>query len=208
MNDFNRLAPVYDKLANIVFGKAIRRAQTRFLNEIDGEATVLILGGGTGWLLSELVAAKPDCSVTYIDASKKMIEMTEEKVKDIKHRVIFIHGTERDIPPESTFEVVITHFFLDLFDMPSCKEVCKLINSHCRPGSLWLACDFVNQTWWHGAMLRIMYIFFGWAASLRNKRLPDWQTCIQELGYSEFGVQYYFGNLICSAFFQISRNRE
>lgn len=203
MNGFDRVAPVYDKLARLVFGKAITRAQTRFLSEIDSNSEVLILGGGTGWLLAGLVASKPDCRVTYIDASEKMIDMAQEKIRGYEHSVSFIHGTEREIPSASTYDVVITNFYLDLFNMHSCRAVCGLIRSHCRPGSWWLACDFVNRTWWHGALLKTMYIFFRFTAGLGTVHLPDWQTHIKDTGFTEIGAQYYTGKFICSALYRL-----
>jgi len=203
MNDFDRVAPVYDKLARLVFGKAITRAQTRFLSEIDGNSEVLILGGGTGWLLAELVASKPDCRVTYIDASEKMIDMAQEKIRGYEHSVSFIHGTEREIPSASTYDVVITHFYLDLFDAHCCRAVCGLIRRHSRPGSWWLACDFVNRTWWHSAMLGTMYFFFGFTAGLRTRHLPDWRAHIQDAGFTGIKMENYSGKFICSALYRL-----
>lgn len=202
MNGFDRLAPMYDKLAGLVFGKEIKRAQRRFLDEVAPLSRVLILGGGTGWLLAELVSAKPDCKVTYIDASKKMIDMAYKQIPTYRQNVEFIHGTERDIPAASTYDVVITHFYLDLFNENSCREVCALVRTHCRPGSLWLACDFINRVWWHCVMLKIMYIFFRSVTGLRTRNLPDWRTQISDVGFIEIGVQYYSGNFICSSLYK------
>ena len=203
MNGFDRLAPVYDKLVGLVFGKGIKRAQRRFLDEVAPLSRVLILGGGTGWLLAELVSAKPDCKVTYIDASKKMIDMANKEVSGYGQNVSFIQGTEKEIPAASSYDVIITHFYLDLFDENSCREVCALIRRHCRPGSLWLACDFINQSWWHSIMLKIMYIFFRWVTGLRTARLPDWRTQISDVGFIEIGVQYYSGSFICSSLYKL-----
>lgn len=202
MNNFDRLAPIYDRLVRLVFGKSMMRAQTRFLSEIDPHSEVLILGGGTGWLLAELVSVKPDCKVTYIDASEKMIDLAREKIRGYSRDVSFIHGTERSIPAAYIYDVVITHFYLDLFEPRSCREVCDLIRNHCHPGSLWLACDFVNQAWWHSVMLKVMYIFFGMATGLRTRRLPDWRTDIRDSGFIEIGVQYYCGEFIWSSLFR------
>lgn len=203
MNNFDRVAPIYDKLVRIVFGKVMGRAQTRFLKEIGAYSKVLILGGGTGWLLAELLSIRPGCQVIYIDASKKMIDLAQEKIGPNSQKVSFIHGTEKQIPASSSFEVVITHFYLDLFDQRTCREVCNIIRTHCHPGGLWIASDFMNQAWWHSIMLRVMYAFFAVTSNLRTKRLPDWRACIQETGFSEIGVGYYSSNFICSALYKL-----
>ena len=203
MNDFDRIAPLYDRLVRIVFGKSMRQAQTKFLNEINDHSRVLILGGGSGWLLAELVALKPGCSITYIDAAGKMIDMAKSKISGCEQNVSFIHGTESQIPKASTYEVVITHFYLDLFDPHTCSGVCRLIRKHCLSGSLWLACDFVNRTWWHGIMLRTMYIFFGLTAGVRTRHLPDWRTHIRDAGFTEVQTENYSSNFICSSFYKL-----
>ena len=58
MNNFDRVAPIYDKLVGIVFGKAMHHAQTKFLKKlarIQGTDPVV----GTGWLLAELLSSGP-----------------------------------------------------------------------------------------------------------------------------------------------------
>ena len=132
-----------------------------------------------------------------------MIDLAQKKVSPNAQNVSFIHGTEKQIPASGSFEVVITHFYLDLFDQQRCHEVCDLIRTYCHAGSLWVACDFVDRSWWHSIMLRIMYIFFGLTSNLRTKRLPDWRSCIQDTGFSEGGMEYYSDNFICSALYKL-----
>ena len=111
MNNFDSVARIYDKLSNLVFGKAMRRAQTPICPISRRVQMCLILGGGTGWLLSELSAVNPTCKVWYIDASAKMIETFKRgDMRNSTHEIVFIHGTEESIPPGITFDAVITNF--------------------------------------------------------------------------------------------------
>jgi tRNA (cmo5U34)-methyltransferase len=205
MSNFDRIAPFYDSLSRLVFGKAMHRAQTKFLKEIDPYASVLVLGGGTGWLLAELLLLKPRCTVVYIEASQKMIEMSRKKLGRSSENVLFIHGTEDNIPGGTKFGAIITNFYLDLFEEQACQEVCRIIRGYCSPECLWIACDFVNVAWWHNFSLRAMYLFFGWVSNLRTKRLPDWRKCIQNVGFAQIGNEYEFNGLICSALYRLSR---
>ena len=202
MNDFDHIAPLYDRLVRLIFGNAMYQAQTRYLNEIEGNSSVLILGGGTGWLLAELLSLKPSCSVVYIDASNQMIERARQKIGVLSQKVSFIHGTENDIPPGSSFDVIITHFYLDLFDPTTCRQVSGIIRNYCHQRTLWLACDFMNVTWWHGTMLWVMYKFFRFTSDLRTKSIPDWRKCVQDAGFSEIGVEYFFKKFICSSLYR------
>lgn len=207
MSNFDRIAPVYDKLVGAMFGSAVRRAQILFLSEIGPHSKVLMLGGGTGWLLAELLSLKPGCKVTYIDASEKMIDTSKKRFGNSRN-VIFIHGTEKQIPVGSSYDAVITHFYLDLFTKRSCREVCNLIRSHCNTDTVWIACDFVVKTWWHRLLLRVMYTFFRWATGLRTDSLPDWRECIYNTGFRELGVRYYYGNFIASTLYRLDATRK
>ena len=160
MNNFDSVARFYDRLSKLIFGKAMRRAQTVHLHDIEPGANVLVLGGGTGWLLPELSAVNPTCKVWYIDASARMIELSKEMARNSAHEIVFIHGTEDSIPLGITIDAVITNFYLDLFPQDSCTSVIRKIRSAVRANGIWLVSDFLNTTWWHGVMLGVMYRFF------------------------------------------------
>jgi tRNA (cmo5U34)-methyltransferase len=48
---FDRLAPFYDSLARLIIGKGIKQSQLHFLNHLRDKTKLLVLGGGTGWIL-------------------------------------------------------------------------------------------------------------------------------------------------------------
>src|SRR5688572_28861247 len=99
LNQFNGLARRYDRLAKIIFGNSLLEAQTAYLNEISSNANVLILGGGTGKLLTRLLNVNKSCSIWYIEASSMMIELARQHAKKANRaKVLFIHGTEDSIP--------------------------------------------------------------------------------------------------------------
>jgi ubiquinone/menaquinone biosynthesis C-methylase UbiE len=66
-----------------------------YLDKIPAGSNVLILGGGTGWILSELKKINPTCRVYYIEASAKMLELAKARfVTPPSNDIFFIHGTE------------------------------------------------------------------------------------------------------------------
>jgi ubiquinone/menaquinone biosynthesis C-methylase UbiE len=75
LNSFDRIAPVYDRLADIVFGTAILDAQRTHLHALNDAREILILGGGTGRLLRDLLGQNAKSRVTYVEASQRMIEL-------------------------------------------------------------------------------------------------------------------------------------
>ena len=202
MNNFDSVAGFYDKLTMLVFGTAIRRAQTTHLYDIPQGSNVLILGGGTGWLLAELSALNPTCKVWYIDASSKMISLSKKKMRNSNHEIVFIHGTEEAIPAEIMFDAVITHFYLDLFPPDACNVIIRKIRSAIRPGGCWLVADFIDTTWWHGVMLRMMYGFFSVMCGIEGRSLSPWENLLEENGFKEYKSRKFFGSFIKSAVFR------
>src|SRR5690349_4539104 len=145
---FDKIASIYDGLARLVFGNAIRQAQNYFLNDVPSGAKILVLGGGSGWLLSQLLTSKPQCDIWYIEASEKMLELSKVKAKQ-SSRVHFIHGTEDSVPRSIQFDVVITNFYLDLFTETSLERVIDKIRNTMRSQAIWLVSDFINNNkWW------------------------------------------------------------
>ncbi len=201
MNNFDAVAPFYDRLSKVIFGRSIRYAQTFYLNKIPLEAKVLIIGGGTGWILTELLTLNPNCRVWYVEASYKMMELAKTKAKTYSNKIIFIHGTENSIPDGIIFDSVITPFYLDLFSHENCDCAIQKIRSSLQANGIWIAIDFVNTTWWHGVMLSIMYRFFRITCSIEAMTLPYWQKLMADNGLLEVESQTFYGGFIKSVQF-------
>jgi len=200
---FDFLAPVYDSLARLIFGKSIVVSQTWFLDQVQPNSKVLILGGGTGWLLKELEKQNPTCEVWYAEASSKMIEKTQSRV--LSEQVHLIQGTEEDIPSQSKFDFIITNFYLDLFSDEKLKSVIQRINNHTSQSTIWLVTDFVNNgTWWHRWMLKIMYTFFRIVCNIKASHLPDWSKELSDQGWMEINSKSWYRKFIKSVVWQRS----
>ncbi len=193
---FDKIASVYDGLAQLVFGNSIKQAQLYFLNEIAPQSNVLILGGGTGWLLAELLKLNPTCEVWYIEASEKMLKLSKLKTNH-SSRVHFIHGTEDSIPNETKFDVVITNFYLDLFTNTALDSVLAKIQEAGKPGTLFLATDFIDRKkWWQSILLKTMYIFFHNTCKVEASRLPDWHQQLTKRNLVQKKSKLFFGEFI------------
>ncbi|HLZ16342.1 MAG TPA: class I SAM-dependent methyltransferase [Cyclobacteriaceae bacterium] len=198
-NDFDKIAVVYDRLAKLIFGKSINESQKHFLPLIPSHSTVLILGGGSGWILPEIMKERPGVYVCYIDASKGMIDLARKRIQS--RSILFIHGTENDIPAQQ-FDVVLTHFYLDLFPPDSLRAVIAKIKTTLLPGSSWIVTDFLNDAWWKTLMLTVMYRFFRWTCRIESNRLPDWNKALFESGGRKKNWKFFYGRFIETAVFQ------
>ena len=200
LKGFDALAPIYDRFASLVYGSAIREAQLFFLKAIPSSAHVLILGGGTGWLLAELLKTYPKIEVWYIEASVKMLEQAQQKLSEQqKSRVKFIHGTEDSIPHGIQFHAVITGFYLDLFSTTTLRRVIDTIAASLAPGSVWLVSDFIaRKVWWQRILLKVMYAFFRWCCGIEAKQLPPWEQYMTAQGWEAKEEQLFFRGFIKS----------
>ena len=58
--DFNTVARPYDFISRLVFGDSLVEAQTSLLHYIPSNSQILIVGGGTGWILEEISKINQD----------------------------------------------------------------------------------------------------------------------------------------------------
>lgn len=174
-NDFDSVAWIYDKLSKLIFGNSLLDAQKCFVSEIKDGSDVLILGGGTGELLVEIINLKSDCRICYVDASDKMIELARKKISENIY-VDFVHGTEHDIPAGKKFDVVITNFYFDLFNPEYLSVAIKMIKEHLKSDGTWLVTDFVRtERMIDRTLLRLMYMFFKVMSNIEASYLPEWE---------------------------------
>lgn len=191
---FDRLAWAYDALADLVFGSSILKAQQAFLTCIPEGAGILVLGGGTGRFLTVLLQMKPGIHVVFVDSSSQMIMRAKTRVKTSQN-VQFILGTHEDLP-KTTYDVVVTFFFLDVFKEPELHQVIGIVGNQVKPDGMWLASDFLSEKTWHKAMLRVMYGFFRVVVNLKTSVLPDWRTSLLQAGWKASETQTYYGGFI------------
>ena len=189
--DFSRVARFYDFLAKLVFGQAQRRAQLVALQAglpLAGPAPrVLVLGGGSGWVLLELLRQCPTARVLYLETSATMLALAQQRLRReapaLGAQVAFRQGSEQNLEPAEQFEAIITFFVLDCFTLAEFPAALARLQAARRPGAPWLVADFwPSQRWWQQGMLRVMYLFFNLTVGLRARQLPPWPTALTELG--------------------------
>jgi tRNA (cmo5U34)-methyltransferase len=203
LNQFDRIAIWYDRLAKLVFGKAIRSAQICFLHRLPHQGNVLILGGGTGWILDEIYSLRSELQVWYIEASGEMINLARKKNR--VSRVYFIHGTENDIPANIKHDVIITNFYLDLFTEQDLDKIITRIVSSMNPEAIWLASDFYSEgKWWQKKMLALMYRFFKLTCKIKASALPNWTGILLRNGLRLIIEEKFYSGFIKSVFYRKS----
>ena len=205
--DFGRLARVYDLLAGLVFGRALRQAQRAALRAglplAGPRPHVLVLGGGPGWVLTELLRQCPAARVLYLETSAAMLARAQARLRQhlpqAGAQVEFRQGSEQALKFAEQFDAIVTFFVLDCFTLDDFSTGVARLQAARRPGAPWLVADFgPPQRWWQRIMLRTMYLFFGLAVGLRAQQLPPWPAALAALGLKTRFQSVYYARFILS----------
>jgi len=197
-HEFDRLAPYYDPLTRLVFGKAIKDSQEHFLPLIKPSSRVLVVGGGTGIILKKLLVI-PGIAITYVDASVEMVNRAKDQVGN-SECTTFYHTTIIDFNTNRQFDYIITPFFLDLFNELSLKLVMVKLHGFLKEDGQWLFTDFRLgsglRKFWQLPMLMLMLIFFQLCCRIEANALQEFDQYFRQLGYWLDKEKSFYGEFI------------
>jgi ubiquinone/menaquinone biosynthesis C-methylase UbiE len=185
--NFDRVAPYYRWLETLVFGRRLQEARVAFLGDIKKPRRVLVVGEGNGRFLSEFVMAHPDAAVDCVEASGRMIELARRRVGTAS--VHFIHGDIREVELQpDTYDLLVTHFFLDCFDEQSLAAVVAKLSRPAAPNAQWLIADFCEPAgdWRHMGrrfLIAFMYFFFRLVSAIEARHLVDYRPFLETAGF-------------------------
>jgi len=96
-NNYDRIARYYDFLSRMVFFRAQLKAQIEQLHFIPANSSVLIVGGGTGWILEEIAKVHSSgLRITYVEISAKMLELSRKR--NVRaNQVTFVHSPAEEL---------------------------------------------------------------------------------------------------------------
>ena len=222
VNNFDRIAPIYDLLAKLVFGNALKRAQTEFLHLIQPNSKVLVLGGGTGWIIQEILNREKSVEIFYLEKSQKMIEIAQQKVREedlSKIRFIWsdieswnsndvlvgenTNKGKEDRESYQKYDAILCNFFLDVFEEEKLKRiVLPKIKGLLSDTGVLLASDFQNtsgaHSFWQKPLLWVMHQFFGIFCGLESQKLSDIPDLLEEADFKPEDEKAYFGGVVFS----------
>ena len=197
--NFNNAAWFYDRLSRLIYGRALVNAQVYLLQYVAANSNILVVGGGTGWILEEIAKLHPSgLNITYAEVSVNM--MTLSKKRNIgNNNVVFINDAIEKVFMPAKFDTVITPFLFDNFTGQTMQMVFKHIHVLLKPGGHWLNADFqFSGKWWQKALLKSMFLFFKIVCKIEASELPDIEKCFKMYDYKPSAQQTFFGGFIIS----------
>ena len=185
---FDTLAPHYHWMEWLFAGKELQRCRTAFLHQLPPPANALILGEGDGRFLLEYRRAFPYARATVVDSSAGMLQRARKRLAQAgfgHSGITFVQADAREWqPPEATFDLIVTCFFLDCFREEELHSLIAKMARAAAPSAQWLQADFQMagpplsrlRSW---LTLRLLYAFFRRATGITASAItqPDFMLC-------------------------------
>jgi ubiquinone/menaquinone biosynthesis C-methylase UbiE len=202
-SNYDNAAWFYDRLSRAIYGNTLIKAQTHFLHLIPANAKVLIVGGGTGWILEEIAKTHPSgLRITYVELSEKMMALAKQRNAG-GNDVIYINAPVEQADLQPDFDIVITPFLLDSLSPASFDVVFNQLHNLLKPSGLWLNTDFqLTGKWWQPVLLKSMYLFFRLIGCVENVDLPLIKQKFLGYGYQAAEEQFFYGQFIASTVYK------
>jgi ubiquinone/menaquinone biosynthesis C-methylase UbiE len=195
--NYNNSAWFYDRLARLVYGNALINAQLYLLDYIKPDTHILIVGGGTGWILNELTQIRPSgLKITYVEVAADMMVLSKKRDTG-NNEVIFIDDAIENVNLSPDFDVVITPFLFDNFTEQTLHIVFAHVHSLLKPGGLWLNADFqLTGKWWQQFLLKSMFLFFKIICGIEASKLPGIEIYFTSNNYKVISEKTFFNDFI------------
>ena len=199
-NNYDPIARHYDWLSRLFFGRSEIDAQINMLKYVAAGSRVLIVGGGTGWILEELAAIYPaGLRIVYVELSREMMALSRKRHYG-QNDVAFIPLPVEEYVTGERFDVILTGFVFDNFTAERTVFVFRLLHGLLRDGGHWLFAEFCLQRglskFWQALLLKTMY----WSARLvcrvEASRLTDVEPLFAAAGYRQLERAYYYSRFI------------
>ena len=206
LNNYDAIAGSYDVLSRMVFFRSQVKAQTEQLHFIAPGSRILIVGGGTGWILEALTKVHPEgLKITFVEISKKMSKLAGKRHIG-RNTLDLVNVPVEDFIDDCHYDVVMTAFLFDNFREDRIQQVFSKLNHMLKPEGLWLFCDFnrpeKGNKKWQQWLLRSMYYFFGKIAHIEATELIPIQPKFEAKNYKPLAIKTYYQGFINATVYQ------
>jgi ubiquinone/menaquinone biosynthesis C-methylase UbiE len=203
--NFDRVARLYRWLEYLSFGPWLSRCRSAQLTHLTTARHALVLGDGDGRFLARLLAANPTLTADVVDSSHAMLTLLDRRLRrsGFHQRVRLYHTDALHWQPTESYDLIVSHFFLDCFFPHQLEQLFDSVFPHAVPGAHWvisefaIPCDPFAARIAHG-IIRWLYRAFGWTTGLRVRALPDYAPALRRRGLTLTQDQSYLAGLLRS----------
>jgi ubiquinone/menaquinone biosynthesis C-methylase UbiE len=189
--NFDRVARPYRWLEYMSFGPWLERCRGAQLAHLTGARRALLLGDGDGRFLARLLAANPTLTADVVDSSQSMLAILEHRIRrsglQARRRICLHHADALEWSPTGSYDLIVSHFFLDCFFPYQLEQLFDSVLPHALPGARWVVSEFAIPRkpfagWLARGIISLLYRAFGLLAGLRVRTLPEYATPLLRRG--------------------------
>ncbi len=189
--NFDLVARPYRWMEYLTFGRSLERCREHFLPALAERRSALVLGDGDGRFLARLLGSNPGLHADAVDRSAAMLRLLERRAAASAPNAAMRLGTHQTdalaFEAMQSYDLVVTHFFLDCLSQSEVEELCRRMVPHLEPGAMWVVSDFRipegAMHWPARALVGCLYFAFRLLTGLRTRRLPDHGAALQAAGF-------------------------
>jgi SAM-dependent methyltransferase len=213
--NFDRLARPYRWLEYLTLGRSLERIRLHHLPNLLQQKNALVLGDGDGRFLAHLLAQNLHLHAEAVDISAAMLQQLRRNCEaaspNTQSRLRTHQADARTFPPSDTpphsYDLVVTHFFLDCLTQPELDSLVARIVPTLTPNALWLISDFRIPS---GPMrlpakliVRTLYLAFRILTSLRPTHLPNHISPLTRTGLTRISRHHQLFGLLTTELWQL-----
>jgi len=204
--DFSSLSSIYDVLGLLMFQGSLHSSQVYFFDKMPKIKKALILGGGTGKFLVDLLNSVLVEKVIYVDISPGMIAKAKDKVRKLKleNKVEFICGGFESIPV-GQYDLICTHYFLDCFEEEHIVEMLQVLKKSLSENGVWHFTDFYldsGSSFLRKKFVAFLYFFFRTSCGLKVDKLANFKKVFKNTGFKRIEEKYFRRRLLRTALYK------
>lgn len=213
---FCAIAPYYDWIARSCSFNQIFYSQSLALSWVDrSKLSILVVGGGSGRLLEEILDRFDQAHVEYVDSSPAMIAQTELALKRRsrrdRDRVAMRCVDIRVCSFSRTFDFCITPYLLDVFVQTEAIYVVNRIDGVLKDGGHLLYSDFAHPqkiNILRRLIIAGLYKAFRYTCKVEAQELPTLEPTWLDLDYRLLHSQTFAGGFLISQLWERSTCRN
>jgi ubiquinone/menaquinone biosynthesis C-methylase UbiE len=203
--NFDRVARPYRWLEYLSFGPWLARCRNAQLAHLTGSRHALVLGDGDGRFLARLLQANPTLTADVIDSSRSMLRLLDHRVRrsGTQARICLHHADALEWHPTASYDLIVSHFFLDCFFPGQLEQLLDRVLAHALPNAQWVISEFAIPrnafvAYLAHGVIGLLYRAFGVLTGLRVRTLPDYAAALHRRGLVPRHHHCYLGGLLCA----------
>lgn len=186
---YRHVAPVYDLLASAYSLGAIDRAKRLHHGLIQAGDRVLYVGAGRGREIVDACASGAE--VTCVEPCPAMASRLHKHLSGVADRFTVAPRPIQSIPTRPEYDLVVAHFFLNVFSPAAMPEVLSHTTGFVKPGGRMVIADFMpaaSNAGFGGRAVRSLYYrpvnLAGWALRICALHpIYDYGPLLHERGF-------------------------